>query len=129
MNGERVRESLSQQQVLAVGAVASAALGALSTAPIGTWARAVFLMVFVAVGVGSAVMCWLDVPAPAAIAGVVGLSVGGVMALSTSLAWLGGFRPAVSCWVLAAVVAMSGGARVWLSSRRESEVAQRDSDF
>lgn len=120
MIGEKIGVPLSQQQVLALMAVAAGVAGALSTAPIGAWPRAVCLLAFVTGGVGSAVMCWLDVPPPAALAGVVGLSLGAVVAVSTSLAWLRGFNPTASCLTLATLVVASGGlcfGRGWMRGR------------
>ncbi len=89
------------------------ASGALSSIPTTPVLQALLLVVFSVAGIGSAALCWLDLPAPAAIAGVIGLSIAGVIALATSMAWLKFWAPTPSCAVISLLVATVGLLRLW----------------
>src|SRR5262249_43059568 len=86
--------------------------GLLSTVPSWPAVQAVLLTILVLTGAGSAVMCWVRLPPAAAVAAVVGVSVAAVVALATSLIWLGLWHPAVSCAALSIVVFASGLCRL-----------------
>ena len=74
--------------------------------------QSLLLMVFVLTGVGSAAMCWVDLPPAVTVAAVVGISMASVVALSTAMLWLGVWHPIPSCLLLSALVAVSGFARL-----------------
>src|SRR6476620_11559900 len=78
-----------QSLVLARLAVIAGVSGALSTVPFSSvLLRSILLMVLLVAGVGCAVLCWLDLPTGATLAGVIGVSVAAVIALATSMVWL-----------------------------------------
>lgn len=116
--GERMaRHDVGDQDTwIAKLAVFAGACGVLSTLPLGTVPSTLLLLALVFCGGGSAVACWLDLPTVAAIAGIVGLSVGAIIAVATAMAWLGAWYPIPSCLVLSAVVAASGGLRLRMAS-------------
>ena len=93
---------------IAATAVGAAACGALATVPAPPAVRAVLLLVFVLSGVGSAVMCWVDLPAAVTVAAVVGISIASLMAVAVAMAWLQFYHPVPSCLLIAAGVAASG---------------------
>lgn len=107
--------------MLAQLAVLAGASGALSSIPTAPVFQAVLLVVFSVAGIGSAALCWLDLPAPAAIAGVIGLSIAGVIALATSMAWLRFWAPTPSCVVISLLVAAAGLLRLW-HLRKDSDI-------
>ena len=103
-----------EPRVLAGLAVIAGVSGALSIIPFSSvLLRSILLMVFLLAGVGSAVLCWLDLPSGAAVAGVIGLSVAAVIALATSMVWLRIWYPVPSCLVLSFTVASIGLIRLW----------------
>jgi hypothetical protein len=69
-------------------------------------------MVFVLTGVGSAGMCWVDLPPAVTVAAVVGISVTYVVALATAMTWLDVWYPIPSCLISSVLVAASGLARL-----------------
>jgi hypothetical protein len=99
--------------LLARLAVIAGASGTLSAIPFSSALQSVLLMVLLIAGVGSAVLCWSDLPRGAAVAGVIGLSISAVIALATLMVWLQIWYPVPSCLVLALVVASSGLIRLW----------------
>jgi hypothetical protein len=88
--------------------VIAGAAGALSAIPTTPLLQALLLVIFSVAGIGSAALCWLDLPTPAAISGVIGLSVAGVIALTTSITWLKIWAPIPSCLVASLTVATVG---------------------
>ena len=103
-----------QSLILARLAVIAGASGALSTIPISSvLLRSILLMVLLVAGVGSAVLCWVELPTGAAVAGVVGVSVGAVIALATSMVWLHVWYPVVSCVATSFAVVSVGLIRLW----------------
>jgi len=113
----------TQQRTLGVVAVVAGACGAASTVPVGAAVQAVLLLILLVCGAGSAVMCWVDVPPGAAVAGVIGLSVAAVVGTSTALAWLHWWQPTVSCLVLSTAVVVGGAVRVVSLHRRRTQAA------
>jgi hypothetical protein len=100
-------------RILAQSAVIAGVSGALSVIPFSSVLQSILLMVLLSAGVGSAVMCWLDLPSGAAVAGVIGLSLAAVIAFATSMAWLGIWYPVPSCVILSFLVASVGLIRLW----------------
>jgi hypothetical protein len=100
-------------RVLGQSAVIAGVSGALSVIPFSSVLQSVLLVVLLIVGVGSAVLCWLELPSGAAVAGVIGLSVATVIALATSMVWLRVWYPVPSCVVLSLIVASVGFIRLW----------------
>ena len=108
-----IQNSAHQPRTLAQLAVLAGTSGGLSAIPTTPVLQALLLVVFSVAGIGSAALCWLDLPAPAVIAGVIGLSVAGVIALATSMAWLKFWAPTASCVVITLLVATIGLLRWW----------------
>ena len=119
----RVRAAPAQQRWLAQLAVLAGAAGALSTVPMGAALQSMLLLVLLFTGAGSAAMCWVEVPAGAAIAGVIGLSIGAVIVTATTLAWLRVWYPIPSCLALSAIVAVVGLTRLWLMGEKMNGTA------
>ncbi|MCV7099761.1 hypothetical protein [Mycobacterium palustre] len=70
------------------------------------------LTVLVLTGAGSALLSWLSLSGPAAVAGVLGVSVATVIALTSSQLWLNLWNPVVSCLILSLGVIATGVARL-----------------
>jgi hypothetical protein len=103
-----------QSLVLATLAVTAGVVGALSTIPFSSvLLRSFLLMVLLVAGVGSAVLCWLELPTGAAVAGVVGVSVAAVIAVATSMVWLHMWHPIPSCLAMSFTVTAIGLIRLW----------------
>lgn len=102
----------SQSRVLAMLAVTAGSCGILSTLPLPASARVVLLTVLVLTGAGSALLSWLSLSGPAAVAGVLGVSVATVIALTSSQLWLNLWNPVVSCLILSLGVIATGVARL-----------------
>lgn len=117
-----MRDTVRQPQLLAQLAVLAGAAGVLSSIPTTPVLQAMLLIVFSVAGIGSAALCWLDLPRPAAVAGVIGLSMAGVIALATSMNWLKFWAPTPSCVVISLLVAAVGVLRLWYL-RNENDVA------
>lgn len=112
-----------QQRILGIVALAAGLCGLGSTLPIGSVGQAILLLILLVSGAGSAVMSWLAVPAAAALAGVVGVSIAAVVGTSTALAWLHWWQPTVSCVALSVLVGASGAARLVTLSRSRKQVS------
>src|SRR3954468_22625394 len=97
--------------LLAGFAGGSGALAAVLPSPV--LLRTILLTVFVMVGVGSAILCWLELPLGASIAGVMGLSLASVVAAPTAMVWVGFWYPIPLCITLSLIVASSGLVRLW----------------
>jgi hypothetical protein len=106
-------EADRQSHILAQLAALTGAAGVLSAIPTAPALQAALLMVFSVAGIGSAALCWLDLPTPAAIAGVVGLSVTGAIGLPTAMIWMKVWAPVPSCVLGSLIVAMTGALRLW----------------
>lgn len=106
------------QRVLAYLAVAAGVAGVLSTLPLGALTRALLLLMFLVSGVGSAVLCWVKLPLGAVTAGVVGLSIGGMILVSTTSVWLRWWHPTTICLTVSALVAVGGAARLRTAQQR-----------
>jgi hypothetical protein len=102
----------SQARVLARLAVIAGLSGMLSTLPVPAPARAVLLTILVLTGAGSALVCWLSLSGPTAVAGVLGVSVATVIALTCSQLWLNLWHPVVSCLLLSVGVLATGLVRL-----------------
>ncbi len=89
-------------------AVVAGVCGALSTIPIAPVLQALLLLVLVLVGVGSAVMCWVDLPPAPMVAAVLGISVTSVICLAVAMAWMDIWYPVPACLLFSAGVACSG---------------------
>ena len=100
-------------RALARVAVIAGVLGALSTAPLSPVLQSIALLVFMSAGVGSAALCWSDLPGGAMVAGVIGLSVAAVMGTATQMASFGIWYPVQSCLVMSSIVATAGLIRLW----------------
>lgn len=107
----------AQQRILAILAVAAGLCGVAATIPVHPVLQAVLLLVLLVAGAGSAVMSWVEVPAAAAVAGVIGLSVAAVVGTSTALAWLHLWQPTTSCLALSIAVLIGGALRIALLRR------------
>ena len=104
--------ALRQAEIVAKSAIVAGLCGALSTVPVSSPVRALLLLVLVLVGVGSAAMCWVDLPPAITAAAVVGFSVTAVMSLAVVMAWLGVWYPTPSCLLVSIVVVICGFARL-----------------
>ncbi|WP_155944096.1 hypothetical protein [Mycobacterium sp. 360MFTsu5.1] len=102
-------------------AVLAGAAGALSPIPTAPVLQAMLLTVFSLAGIGSAALCWLALPGPAATAGVIGLSMAGVIALATSMNWLKIWAPTPSCVMISVLVTAVGLLRLW-QLRNDSDI-------
>jgi hypothetical protein len=100
-------------QVLALLAVFAGTSGALSTLSASPVLRSILLMLFLLTGVGSAILCWLELPIGATVAGVIGLSLAAVIAVATAMVWLQTWYPAPSCLALSLIVVSTGLIRLW----------------
>ncbi|WP_304118778.1 hypothetical protein [Mycolicibacterium bacteremicum] len=109
-----------QQRILAVLAVLAGICGVASTIPFHAATQAVLLLVLTVAGAGSAVLCWTDLPAAAAVAGTVGLSVAAVVAISTAAAWLHVWEPTLSCVLVSLLVAITGAIRMHVLRRQRA---------
>ncbi|MCV7431880.1 hypothetical protein [Mycolicibacterium bacteremicum] len=109
-----------QQRTLAVLAVVAGACGIASTIPFHAASQAVLLLALTVAGAGSAVMCWTDLPAAAAVAGTIGVSVAAVVATSTAAAWLHMWEPTMSCLLLSSAVAVTGAVRIQILRRERA---------
>jgi hypothetical protein len=103
----------SQPRVLAYVGVIAGLSGVLSAIPGLPVLQSLLMLILLVAGAGSAALCWLELPAGAAVAGVIGLSIAGVIALATSLAWLRTWYPVPSCLLLSLTVAVIGLMRLW----------------
>ncbi|CAN3129387.1 hypothetical protein ACNUDN_15785 [Mycobacterium sp. smrl_JER01] len=110
----RLRPVALRARAVAVTAAISGGCGLLSVVPVLPALQAVLLLVFILSGVGSAVMCWVELPPAATIAAVVGLSIAAMMAVAVTMAWLQVWYPVPSCLVIGALVSASGAARLRL---------------
>lgn len=102
----------SQAQLLATLAVIAGLSGVLSTLPLPAPARAILLTILLLTGAGSALLCWLSLSGPAAVAGVLGVSVATVVALTCSQLWLNLWYPVLSCLILSVGVLATGLVRL-----------------
>lgn len=107
-----LRALSSRDEKVAAMAVAAAACGALAAVPMPAPLRGLALLAFLLAGVGSAVMCWIDLPVAATMAAVVGISIASLMAVAVAMAWLQFWHPVPSCLLIAVLVAASGFARL-----------------
>lgn len=107
-----LRTLSSRDERVATVSLAAAACGALATVPVSTPLRGVVLLAFVLTGVGSAVMCWIDLPAAVTMAAVVGISIAALTAVAVVMAWLEFWYPVPSCLIVAALAALSGAIRL-----------------
>jgi hypothetical protein len=115
----------TQPKILAQLAVIAGVSGAVSAIPISPVLQSVLLIVFSFAGIGSAALCWLELPTAATVAGVIGLSWAGVIAFATSMAWLQLWYPVPGCLLLSLTVAAIGLVRLWslgYSADREQTV-------
>jgi hypothetical protein len=110
----------SQARVLAKLAVIAGLSGMLSTLPVSAPARAALLTILMLTGAGSALLCWLSLSGSAAVAGVLGVSVATVIALTSSQLWLNLWHPVLSCLALSVGVLTTGLARL-RTLRNEAE--------
>ena len=76
--------------------------------------RSFLLLLFVLAGVGSAILCWFELPIGAALAGIIGLSLGATIAIGTSSVWLHAWYPAASCLAVSLIVLSTGLIRLWM---------------
>jgi CHASE2 domain-containing sensor protein len=116
------RSTVSTQygsELVAKTAVVAGICGILSTVPVAPVLQALCLLLLVLTGVGSAVMCWVDLPPAPLFAALVGISITSAMSLAVVMAWVGIWYPVVSCLLLSAGVLCSGCFRV-RSLRRTS---------
>ena len=88
-------------------ALASAALGLLSLAPVTPWLRAVLLTVFVLTGPGLAVVLWMRLPVAAAVALVPATGMAVMAGATVTVTWAGAWLPVPLLLTLAAAVAGS----------------------
>jgi hypothetical protein len=93
-------------------AIVAGGAGMLATQLTSPAVQATLLMVFMSVGVGSAVMCWINLPVGATIAGTVGLSIAAVSGVASQMVHLRQWHPSTSCFLLAAVVTIAGVVRL-----------------
>ncbi|HEY9264831.1 MAG TPA: hypothetical protein VIQ11_09525, partial [Mycobacterium sp.] len=108
-------------RLLARAAVLAGAAGVLSAVPFSAGLQAILLVVFATAGAGSAVMCWLSLPAGTTIAGSIGLSVAAVTGVSTQMVSQGFWRPVESCLALSATVIAVGLIRLWTLRSDDAE--------
>ncbi|MBI3224030.1 MAG: hypothetical protein HYZ39_03110 [Mycolicibacterium cosmeticum] len=95
-------------ELVAKTAAVAGVCGILSTVPVAPVLQALFLLLLVLAGVGSAVMCWVDLPPAPLFAALVGISITSAMSLAVVMAWIGVWYPVVSCLLLSAGVLCSG---------------------
>lgn len=120
----RLRTTSGHDELVAMVAVMAGICGALSAVPAPSSLRVLPILVFMLVGAGSAVMCWIDLPPAVTVAAVVGISIASMMAIAVTMAWLEFWHPKWSCLILAGLVAASGAARL-LTLHRSMPVGRR----
>ncbi|CAN5340294.1 hypothetical protein BH09ACT7_BH09ACT7_06190 [soil metagenome] len=103
----------SQARVLAYTSLVAALSGILATIPSLPVVQSLFMLVLLLCGAGSAVLCWVELPTGASLAGVIGLSLAAVIALTTLLVRWNVWHPELSCVILSLAIASSGLARLW----------------
>ena len=94
---DRLRTVSGRDEVIAMVAVCAGVCGAMAVLP-----------VFMLVGVGGAVMCWVDFPPAPTIAAVLGISIASMMAFSVVMAWLQFWHPLLFVLGIGGVVTASG---------------------
>ena len=98
---------------IALLAVLAGTAGGLSTVLSAPALRCFLLLLFVLTGVGCAILCWLELPTGAAVAGIVGLSLAAAIVVGTAGAWLHAWYPIASCLAVSLIVLSSGLIRLW----------------
>jgi hypothetical protein len=114
---KRVLPFRLQPRLVSQLAVTAGVSGALSTIDLSPVLQSLLLMIFAVAGIGSAALCWLNLPGAATVAGVIGLSLAGVIAFATSLVWLRLWYPVPGCLFLSLTVAAVGMLRLWRLGR------------
>ena len=102
-----------QARKLAVSSVFAGAAGVVATAPGAPVMQSLALLILLAWGGGSAILCWVELPTGASVAGVVGLSLAAIVGMTTLMARWGAWHPKLACLCLSIVVATSGLVRLW----------------
>lgn len=102
----------TQQDKFALAAVAAGIAGLLAIVPFGAAPQALLLTLFVVAGPGSAIVSWIDLPAGAAVAAAIGVSLAVIIAVTTVQLWLRIWAPNVTCLVMAVAVVLVGLARI-----------------
>lgn len=105
---DRLRTVSGRDEVIAMVAVCAGVCGGMAVLPVPPVLRAVPLIAFMLVGVGSAVMCWVDMPPAPSIAAVLGVSIASMMAFSVVMAWLQFWHPLLFVLGIGGIVTGSG---------------------
>ncbi|KAA0097445.1 hypothetical protein CIW49_16280 [Mycolicibacterium sp. P1-18] len=105
-----------QARRLALSGLVASAAGIVATVPGAPAVQSLALVVLLAWGGGSAILCWVELPTGASVAGVVGLSVASVVVMATLMARFGAWYPKLACLCLSILVATSGLVRLWSSN-------------
>jgi hypothetical protein len=113
--GQGLREMGAERQArnLAVSGVFAGVAGVVATVPGAPAIQSLALLILLAWGGGSAILCWVELPTGASVAGVVGLSLASVVGMTTLLARWGAWYPKLACLGLSIVVATSGLVCLW----------------
>ncbi|MCV7418953.1 hypothetical protein H7K45_00190 [Mycobacterium yunnanensis] len=114
-----------QARRLAVSCLVAGAAGIVATIPGAPAIQSLALVVLLAWGGGSAIMCWVELPTGASVAGAVGLSVASVVGMTTLMARWGAWYPKLACLCLATVVTTSGLVRLWSTDGNLARVVLR----
>ncbi|MBJ7337661.1 hypothetical protein [Mycolicibacterium sp.] len=102
-----------QGRTLAASSVLAGAAGMAATVPGAPIMQSIALLVLLVWGAGSAIACWFELPTGASVAGVIGLSIAAVVAMTTLLVRWDAWHPKLACLCLSIVVATSGMVRLW----------------
>lgn len=100
-------------RILATSAVFAGVAGIVATVPGAPTMQSLALLVLMAWGGGSAVLCWFDLPDGALVAGAIGLSIATVVGMTALMARWDVWHPTLACWCLSLLVAASGLLRLW----------------
>lgn len=109
---DRLKTAPRHDGIVATVAVITGVCGVLAVIPAPPALRVLPILVFMLGGAGSAVMCWIDLPAAVTTAAVLGISIASMMALAVAMAWLEFWHPVWSCLILALIVTASGTLRL-----------------
>jgi hypothetical protein len=100
-------------RILAKASVLAGFAGMAASIPGSPVVQSVLLLIVLTFGAGSAILCWVEIPATAACAGVIGLSLAAVVIGTTALARWDFWYPTASCMILSTGLACCGFLRLW----------------
>jgi hypothetical protein len=110
--GRRRSKTAYQARTLAAVSVFAGGSGLAALAPGAPLMQSIALLVLLVMGGGSAILCWVELPTGASVAGVIGLSIASVVGMTTLLARWDEWHPKAACLALSIVVVISGLVRM-----------------